>query len=68
MSKNLKVGAGALFTEDHQVLMSFFENNFELKQDWRRKMGIDDRELKTALTQNIDLEIEKAPKVKKEEW
>lgn len=54
-SKLMKVGGGLTYIEDHQVLMSFFENNYEQKQQWRAVMGIDDRELVSGMTQKEDL-------------
>jgi hypothetical protein len=49
-SHNLRVGAGQTYEDDHNVLMNFFENNFVVKQEWREKMGVEDRELKSAVT------------------
>ena len=68
-SKTLKVGAGGLFSQDHETLVSFFEGNYELKKQWRMKMGVpDERALESALTQEVDLEIEKGRKIKAFDW
>ena len=34
------IGGGGMLIKDYEVLLSFLEKNYEVKQHWRRTMGV----------------------------
>ena len=39
-SQRAAIGGGGMLTKDYDVLLSFLEKNFEVKNNWRKRSGV----------------------------
>lgn len=39
-SQKATIGGGGMLIKDYEILLSFLEKNYEVKQEWRKSMGI----------------------------